>query len=245
MSRTPDAEKTHNPNDTMLTIKQTFPTPKEHTPGLNTCEFAVVHHTATGEGTIKGVLDGLYRRDDYASCHYCIDTNGDLYQIGDDNDILWHAGVSSWNGRSKWDSLNSFSIGIEVIGPLADGGFTDAQRKTLKELLQFLMDKHGIPLENILRHKDIAPKRKTDIADTLWNGQFKTWDDYKKSLITPLQIMTDYIAILAQERAKPENNGVAPLFSTLSGDQPLDEKNTKALLEIAALRILARVKNAK
>lgn len=107
------------------------------------------------------------------------------------------------------------------------------------------MDTHDIGIERIVRHKDIAPRRKTDIADTLWNGQFKTWDDYKKSLITPLQTMTDYIAILTQERAKPENKGIAPIFSTFTGDQPLDEKNTKALIEIAALRIIARLKNGK
>lgn len=74
-----------------MNFKQTFPTPSEHTQGVNTCEFIVLHHTATGEGTIKGVLDGLYRRADYASCHYTVDTNGDVYKIGEDKNILWHA----------------------------------------------------------------------------------------------------------------------------------------------------------
>lgn len=49
--------------------------------------------------------------------HYCIDENGDKYKLGNDTDILWHAGESSWDGKTD---LNKYSIGIEVIGPLAD-----------------------------------------------------------------------------------------------------------------------------
>lgn len=149
----------------MYPFKQTFPTPKEHTPGKNTTKYIILHHTGTKEGTIKGVLDGLYKRDDYASCHFVVDTNGDAYKIGEPSDILWHAGESSWNGIKD---LNNHSVGIEIIGPLSDGGFTDAQRKTVRELVQHLMYVLGIPKENILRHKDIAPKRKVDIADTFW-----------------------------------------------------------------------------
>jgi N-acetyl-anhydromuramyl-L-alanine amidase AmpD len=39
-----------------------------------------------------------------------------------------------------------------------------------------------IPAQNVLRHKDIAPSRKWDIADTFWNGKFKTWTEFQKAL---------------------------------------------------------------
>ena len=32
-----------------------------------------------------------------------------------------------------------------------------------------------IPMTNVLRHKDIAPKRKVDIADTFWNDKYLTY----------------------------------------------------------------------
>ena len=65
----------------MFPFKQTFQSPAEKSRGINTKQFIVVHHTGTREGTIKGVLDGLYRRPDYASCHFAVDTNGDAYKL--------------------------------------------------------------------------------------------------------------------------------------------------------------------
>ena len=83
--------------------------------GINTCDYTVLHHTATAEGSIAGVLRTLTVG--AVSCHYVVDTNGDIYQIGEDTDILWHAGVSSWEGK---EDMNRYSIGIEIIGPLKD-----------------------------------------------------------------------------------------------------------------------------
>ena len=62
--------------------------------GVNSKEFIILHHTATAEGSIKGVLRTLTVG--AVSVHYVIDTNGDTYKIGEDNMILWHAGRSSW-----------------------------------------------------------------------------------------------------------------------------------------------------
>lgn len=48
------------------------------------------------------------------SAHLTIGRNGEIGQIGDFRDILWHAGKSSWKGLTN---LNSYSIGIEVDCP--------------------------------------------------------------------------------------------------------------------------------
>lgn len=162
-----------------MEYKAVYPSLAEKSKGRNTCEYIVVHHTGTKKGTIKGVLDGLYRRPDYASCHYCVDTNGDVYKIGNDTDILWHAGVSSWGNKTD---MNKYSIGIEVIGPMSDGGFTDEQRLSVKLLIRDLCAAHSIPQKNVLRHKDIAPGRKVDIADTFWNEVVGSWDEWTKQI---------------------------------------------------------------
>lgn len=161
----------------MFKFKKTYPTPSEITVGINTKEYVIVHGTGTPSGTIKGVLDGLYRRKDYASCHFVVDVNGDAYKIGSPDDIQWHAGVSEWKGKKD---LNKYSLGIEVIGI---DSFTDAQLATVKKLTEHLMAAFKIPKENVLRHADIAiPKgRKTDIHLNFIKPLTK-WTDWQKTL---------------------------------------------------------------
>lgn len=178
----------------MFPFKQTFPTPKERTAGKNTCQYVIVHHTGTKEWTIKGVLDGLYRRDDYASCHFVVDTNWDAYKIGSPADILWHAWESEW---WKLKNMNQYSVGIEVIGPLSDGWFTKAQKETVKKLIEHLMAVFKIPKENVLKHADItwarskdmklwdwkSKSRKVDIARTFVDNYENSWWNFQKALV--------------------------------------------------------------
>lgn len=155
---------------------------KNKSPWRNLRNYIILHHTATKEGSIQGVLKTLTvsTGDKAVSCHYVVDTNGDVYKIGQDSDILWHAGISSWENKNH---MNLYSIGIEIIWPLSNGGFTDEQRKSVKELCLILMAKYKIPQKNVIRHKDVSPGRKVDVADTFWNGQFATFQDYQKSLV--------------------------------------------------------------
>lgn len=162
-------------------IKEKLST-KNKSKWVNKKEFIIVHHTGTGEGTIKWVLNGFTWRDE-KSCHYVVDTNWDVYKIGEDDDILWHCGESSW-GEYKW--MNSYSIGIEVIGPLKNG-FTFEQRSTVKTLVRTIMDKYNIPKQNVLRHAHIAPKRKVDIDlrflnDSEGNKKYISWEHWQNSL---------------------------------------------------------------
>ena len=118
--------------------------------GTNTKEYIMLHHTATGEGTLQGIINA-FTTGNQVSAHYIIDTNGDIIQIGNDDMILWHAGTGTWNGITD---MNRHSIGIEVIGPLP--GFTDAQREACSQLIQDLALKHDIPAENVIRHQDLS-----------------------------------------------------------------------------------------
>ena len=151
---------------------------KNITPGKNTRQFIILHHTWTWYNTINWNLKTLTVWK--VSVHYVIDVNGDKYKIWSTDDILWHAGISSWKGLKD---MNKYSIWIEVIWPLLDVWFTKEQRISLRELVQHLMFKFNIPKENVIRHKDISPGRKIDIDDRIWiNGWFKDFLDYQNSL---------------------------------------------------------------
>ena len=134
---------------------------------VNTKEFIVLHHTwVIGEWNIPVLL---WERAAQVSAHYILMQDGRVVKLGWDNQVLWHAWDSEW----KWKKyLNWYSIWIEVEWPT----FTKAQRRELRQLVRNLMAAHNIPKENVIRHKDIAPWRKTDPDDSLfWLSWFSLW----------------------------------------------------------------------
>jgi N-acetyl-anhydromuramoyl-L-alanine amidase len=90
------------------------------------------------------------------SSHFLVRRDGELVQFVPVERRAWHAGVSSWRGRSR---CNDFSIGIELEGTEEDS-FTDPQYQTLTRLIHDLRKK--LPLRDVAAHSDVAPGRKTD-----------------------------------------------------------------------------------
>jgi AmpD protein len=86
------------------------------------------------------------------SAHFLVRRDGELVQFVPVARRAWHAGASSWRGRSR---CNDFSVGIELEGT-EDAPFQDAQYRTLVHLLK------GLGLREIAAHSDVAPGRKTD-----------------------------------------------------------------------------------
>ena len=91
-----------------------------------------------------------------------------VIQLVNENRRAWHAGVSSWNGRSN---LNDTSIGIEIVNP----GYTDdilgrrtwypyseKQIATVALVVKDIIDRYQIAPVNVVGHSDIAPLRKQD-----------------------------------------------------------------------------------
>ncbi|TGW14594.1 N-acetylmuramoyl-L-alanine amidase [bacterium NHP-B] len=104
---------------------------------------------------------------------------GCLVQFVRDEDIAWHAGVSSWRGVS---ALNACSLGIEYVNPSTSrhpqpwsllpyqqtpDGYTwytygDTQMEVSIQLINALITRYDIPPTHILAHGDIAPTRRMD-----------------------------------------------------------------------------------
>ncbi|CAK0750912.1 1,6-anhydro-N-acetylmuramoyl-L-alanine amidase [Gammaproteobacteria bacterium] len=93
------------------------------------------------------------------SSHLLIRRDGNLVQYVPFQYRAWHAGVSSWAGRTR---CNDFSIGIELEG-VDTVSYADVQYTVLAEVIQILMEAYpGITSERVVGHSDIAPGRKTD-----------------------------------------------------------------------------------
>ena len=98
----------------------------------------------------------------------------------ENNRIAYHAGVSEWHSlETKGDSLNWCTVGIEVESDGHD--FTEEEKKSTKELIEFLMEQYSIPSQLVLRHKDVSPGRKWDIGDNFY-APLKSWGEYQLTL---------------------------------------------------------------
>ncbi len=106
------------------------------------------------------------------SAHCLIRRDGKIIQYVSFNDRAWHAGVSTYNSKSK---CNDFSIGIELEGA-DDIPYTDEQYQQLSQLTLSLISVYPLIEGNITGHCDIAPGRKTDPG-----GAFD-WHKYQKMI---------------------------------------------------------------
>lgn len=90
------------------------------------------------------------------SAHFLVRRDGQIVQFVSTLRRAWHAGVSSYRGRSQ---CNDDSIGIELEG-LEGGTFEAAQYTSLAWLCQASACRH--PIRHVAGHEHIAPGRKHD-----------------------------------------------------------------------------------
>ena len=127
-------------------------------------DIIVLHYTAS---TKPSALLTLTNRD--VSAHYVVsdDSKPVVYKLVDENQSAWHAGESSWYGRTY---VNPRSIGIEIVHPgwsrnsTGDVGplYPAAQIDAVIALTRAVAQRYGVAPENIVGHSDVAPLRKQD-----------------------------------------------------------------------------------
>ncbi len=107
------------------------------------------------------------------SIHYYINKAGTISQMVEDQNIAWHAGPSTWvvDGQAidYNQGCNPVSIGIELEN-LNSGHdpYPPAQYAAALWLTRRLVAQYAIPRHQLVRHLDIAPRRKTDPAGFAW-----------------------------------------------------------------------------
>jgi AmpD protein len=90
------------------------------------------------------------------SAHFFIERTGALWQFVSCEHRAWHAGVSSYRGRSN---CNDDSIGIELEG-LEGSAFEPGQYESLRSLCAALLQAY--PIAHLAGHEHVAPGRKQD-----------------------------------------------------------------------------------
>ncbi len=129
-------------------------------PGGRAPDMLLLHYT--GMESTEAALARLTDPAEKVSAHYLIDEDGALYQLVDEEQRAWHAGVAHWAGE---EDINGCSIGIELQNPgheFGYGEFPEAQMTALVALAQDIVRRWSIPAHRMLGHSDVAPGRKQD-----------------------------------------------------------------------------------
>lgn len=121
----------------------------------------IVIHKAEGENAAGWFANPAAS----GSAHYDVHKNGRIYQSVQDDDIAWHAGNSSINGRS---------IGIEHGGFSARADTTTIQYQNSARLVAYLCDRYRIPVDrrHIIAHAEVPHPRLPGV----FGGVSRHWD---------------------------------------------------------------------
>lgn len=190
MSRGEEMEKRPSPNF-------------DQRPGNRTPDMLLLHYT--GMENSEAALTWLTDPASKVAAHYLIDEDGTLYQLVDEDQRAWHAGVAHWAGETD---INGCSIGIELQNPGHEFGyrdFPDAQMEALVVLATDIVARHAIPAGRVLGHSDVAPGRKQD-PGALFDWRFLAgmgvglWPENELALGEALQLSdSDVIRAMQQK----------------------------------------------
>ncbi|MBP7811748.1 MAG: N-acetylmuramoyl-L-alanine amidase [Candidatus Moranbacteria bacterium] len=126
----------------------------------------VLHSSFNNQGGDRYVVDkviGIWKHYGVTP-HFVIDRKGNVYQLVDEENIAYHAGVSEMKDGRK--SVNDFSLGVEILNA-EDDEYTEAQYAAVQRLVIYLKETYLI--KYVVGHDNIAPGRKTDP----WNFDWK------------------------------------------------------------------------
>ncbi|HEY9897804.1 MAG TPA: N-acetylmuramoyl-L-alanine amidase [Pantanalinema sp.] len=130
--------------------------------GAKDISAVVLHHTAGG--TLESNASFFQNASAEVSSHYIVGKDGRIVQSVADGKRAWHAGKSEFKGR---DDVNDFSLGIEIVNTGSGSDpFTEAQYKSIIDLVAWMCQTYDVPLDRVTGHKDVAlPRgRKNDPA---------------------------------------------------------------------------------
>ena len=119
--------------------------------------YLVIHFTANDGDTAKNNADYFSQADISTSAHYFVDER-EVWQSVRDADIAWHCGTRGTYFHPYCRNANS--IGIELCSRKNGEkySFKPETVRRAQQLARELMEKYGIPPENVVRHYDVTHK---------------------------------------------------------------------------------------
>lgn len=137
-------------------------------------KYIVIHDTGNpNKGADADAHYKLFDREDRgASAHYFVDDK-QILRVVRDVEKSWHCG----DGHGKYGITNENSIGIEMC--INSDGDSNKTYKNTIDLVKYLMNKHNIPIDRVVRHYDASRK---SCPDTWKQNNWEKWDKFKEDL---------------------------------------------------------------
>jgi N-acetyl-anhydromuramoyl-L-alanine amidase len=99
------------------------------------------------------------------SYHCLIAADGRRCTLVADAHLAWHAGASSFRGRSR---CNDFLLGVAFAGDTYANPLTDEQLASAIEWLEARWEIYGWRPDRMTDHRQVAPGRKDDLNPAEW-----------------------------------------------------------------------------
>ena len=182
--------------------------------------YLVYHYTGNDGDTAANNATYFQRKIVKASAHYFVDDTT-VYRSVPELKIAWSVGGSKYANADKTGGgtmygviTNTNSLSIEMCDTIRNGVYqaSEATLANAAALGRALMEKYGIPIENVYRHFDVTGKH---CPSYLINAQ--KWAEFKKRLEDDMDIeaLTDGQLIRLAERIQAAL-GKRPLGETLA-----------------------------
>ena len=137
---------------------------KNHYTGINKCKYITIHETGNKNKGANALNHAKYINNGSSDTwHYTVDDT-QVIQHFNDSVQCWHSGDGKGDGN-----LNS--IGIEMCIN-SDGNMNNTIDNTI-ELVQYLMNKYNIPIDNVVQHNKWSGK---NCPSNIRSGKPITWN---------------------------------------------------------------------
>ena len=142
-------------------------------------EYIVIHYTAGKNDTAEANGKYFARENIGASAHWFVDETTAVLSVAEQF-VAWHCGGAVYKHPY---CRNSNSIGIELCSEQGEDGryyFTEATVENAKMLVRKLMERHNVPVENVVRHYDVTGK----LCPAPFIGAgIDAWNEFKGGLV--------------------------------------------------------------
>lgn len=125
-------------------------------------KYIVIHHTATSTGSVESIHEAHLQKKDASGkpwlgigYHFVIGNGNGMADGAVEPTFRWKQQMHGAHAGSSNKDHNQIGIGVCLVGNFEETAPTEAQRTSVKQLVQSLKNEYHIASSNVIGHRDI------------------------------------------------------------------------------------------